>query len=52
VKIVKSDILSLVIIGHPGLSDDEGEFRVLSSVCGSGTSLLRAFATARALNRG
>ena len=24
-KIVKPDILSLVIIGHPGLSDDEGE---------------------------
>jgi hypothetical protein len=25
IKIVKPDILSLVIIGHPGLSDDEGE---------------------------
>ena len=24
-KIGKPDILSLVIIGHPGLSDDEGE---------------------------
>jgi hypothetical protein len=24
-KIVKPDILSVVIIGHPGLSDDEGE---------------------------
>jgi hypothetical protein len=52
IKIVKPDILSLVIIDPPGLAMTRARVRLVSSVCASGTSLSRAFATAQVLNRG